>query len=70
MLEVLPTLMSNFNVESFKKLNVNVDPFIPDLKGGSCTEKLSLTMYGATENSSTPMSWNVFISHLKKEPFS
>lgn len=56
MLEVLPTLMSNFNVDSFKKLNVNVDLFIPDLKGESCTEKLSLTMYGATENSSTPMS--------------
>lgn len=69
MSEVLPPLMSNFNVDSFKKLNVNVDPFIPDLKGGSCKEKLSLTMYGATENSSTPMSWYVFISHLKKRAF-
>lgn len=34
MLELLPTLKSNFNVDSFKELNINVDPFIPALKGG------------------------------------
>lgn len=72
MSEVLPTLKSNFNVDSFKKLNIIVDPFIPDLKGGSelfyrfssCTEKLSLIMYGTTENSSTPTVMKCFYFSL------
>lgn len=72
MLELLPTLMSNFNVDSFKKLNMNVDPFIPALKGGSelfyrissWTERLYLIMYKKVKIVPHWLSWNVFIYHL------
>lgn len=67
MLELLPTLMSNFNVDSFKKLNWWT--FSPKLKGGrelfnrfsSCTEKPYMIMARTIENSSTPtvMKWEM-----------